>query len=165
MEACCCNEVQEWNFDSQKGESLISSVNYSLHTNRLHRWELLWHIYMHSLPVLLIPCLATKMHCFSKHFLFQIHFAVDNSQCCWLLIVVRYFKSLVHSQDSPWTFLRVYERQLQKGSLLSVCWDLLCRVLCSLRESYMFWIINEHETAVFPLWKIWCFTLNFRKIL
>lgn len=127
--------------------------------------ELCWHIFMHSLTLPLIPCLATKVHCFSKHFFFQIHFAEDNIQCCWLNIVVRYFKSLVHSQDSPWTFLRVDERQLQKGSLLSVDWNLLCGILCSLRGSYIFWIIKEHETAVFPLWKTWCFTLDFRKIL
>lgn len=133
--------------------------------NKVHRWEFHWHIYIHSLTLLLILCLATKVHCFSKRFFFQVHFAVDNSQCCWLHIVVRYFKSLVHSQDSPWTFLRVYERQLQKGSLLSVAWNLLCRILCSLRGSYIFWIIKEHETAAFPLRKIWCFTLNFRKIL
>lgn len=89
--------------------------------------ELCWHIFMHSLTLPLIPCLATKVHCFSKHFFFQIHFAEDNIQCCWLNIVVRYFKSLVHSQDSPWTFLRVDERQLQKGSLLSVDWKFTMR--------------------------------------
>lgn len=121
--------------------------------------------YLHAQFYTTTNPLATKVHCFSKNFFFQIHFAVDNSQCCWLHVVVRYFISLVHSQDFPWTFLRVDERQLQKGSLLSVDWNLLCRILCSLRGSYIFWIIKEHETAVFPLWKTWCFTLNFRKIL